>query len=95
MNLLRLLALLPLVASAAVAADLSAVPAGPIAIKKELLFADDFEGATPAKVWHRVVPSFAVLIPLALQIASWSLVSPQHRSWLNYVTGALVVLGFL
>jgi hypothetical protein len=40
------------------AADLSAVPAKPIAEKKELLFADDFEGAEPAKVWHKVVPTF-------------------------------------
>jgi hypothetical protein len=33
---------------------------GPIAEKKELLFSDDFQGAEPAKVWHKVVPSFAV-----------------------------------
>ncbi len=42
------------------AADLPAVPAGSIAKKKELLFSDDFEGATPAKVWHAVVPTFTV-----------------------------------
>src|SRR5882757_3446367 len=46
--------------SAAIAADLPAVPAASIAKKKELLFSDDFEGATPAKVWHKVVPTFAV-----------------------------------
>lgn len=34
---------------------------GPIAEKKELLFADDFQGAEPAKVWHKVVPTFAVV----------------------------------
>jgi hypothetical protein len=33
---------------------------GPIAEKKELLFSDDFEGAEPAKVWHKVVATFAV-----------------------------------
>lgn len=42
------------------AADLSAVPPEPIAKKKALLFSDDFEGSEPAKVWHRVVPTFAV-----------------------------------
>ncbi|HSI37318.1 MAG: hypothetical protein ACAI43_19440 [Phycisphaerae bacterium] len=49
-------------ASFALAADkpaLPPVPAEPIAVKKELLFSDDFESATPAKPWHRVVPTFA------------------------------------
>jgi hypothetical protein len=36
------------------------LPAKPIAEKKELLFSDDFQGAEPAKVWHKVVPTFAV-----------------------------------
>ncbi len=36
------------------------VPAKPIAEKNELLFSDDFEGAEPAKAWHRVVPTFVV-----------------------------------
>lgn len=44
----------------AVAADRPAVPEQSIAEKKELLFSDDFEGATPAKVWHKVVPTFVV-----------------------------------
>jgi len=44
----------------ALAADLPPIPAEPIAQKKELLFADDFESAEPAKVWHRVVPTFVV-----------------------------------
>jgi len=39
---------------------LAAIPAELIAKKKELLFSDDFEGAEPAKVWHKVVPTFAV-----------------------------------
>jgi len=34
------------------------VPNEPIAEKKELLFQDDFESATPAKEWHKVVPTF-------------------------------------
>jgi hypothetical protein len=42
------------------AADLPAIPDKPIAEKKELLFSDDFEGAEPAKVWHKVVPTFVV-----------------------------------
>ena len=41
------------------AAELPSIPAGPIAQKKELLFADDFEGPTHPKVWHDVVPTFA------------------------------------
>ncbi len=46
-------------ASLGFAADKPPVPAAPIAEKKELLFADDFESAMPAKPWHRVVPTFA------------------------------------
>lgn len=41
------------------AADLPAIPADSIAVKKDLLFSDDFEGAEPNKLWHRVVPTFA------------------------------------
>src|SRR3954471_12347969 len=55
-----LLALSYLVTSAAVAADRPAIPAQSIASKKELLFSDDFEGAEPARLWHKVVPTFAV-----------------------------------
>jgi hypothetical protein len=44
----------------ALAAELPPVPPESIAVKKELLFSDDFEGAEPAKVWHKVVPTFAV-----------------------------------
>src|SRR5437773_1997722 len=60
MNMRQIFALSLLITSSSFAADLPAVPAGPIAIKKELLFSDDFEGAEPAKVWHKVVPTFAV-----------------------------------
>jgi hypothetical protein len=55
-----ILALAALVPSLAFAAESLSMPAQSIAIKKELLFADDFEGAMPAKVWHRVVPTFVV-----------------------------------
>ena len=54
------LALSLLITSAAFAAELPTIPAGSIAIKKEVLFTDDFEGAEPAKVWHKVVPTFVV-----------------------------------
>src|SRR6266853_4595305 len=60
MKMRLLLALSFLITSAAFAADLPAIPAEPIARKKELLFSDDFEGAEPAKVWHKVVPTFTV-----------------------------------
>src|SRR3954468_25030362 len=59
MRLLPLLGIF-LLASSALAADLLPVPADSIAKKKELLFSDDFEGAEPAKVWHKVVPTFVV-----------------------------------
>src|SRR4030095_11350779 len=60
MNPRLLLAPFFLITTAAFAADLPAIPAEPIAKKKELLFSDDFEGSEPAKVWHKVVPTFAV-----------------------------------
>jgi hypothetical protein len=40
--------------------DPAAIPVKAIAEKKELLFSDDFEGAEPAKVWRKVVPTFTV-----------------------------------
>jgi hypothetical protein len=49
-----------LLAATAFAADRPPVPAESIAKKKELLFSDDFQGAEPAKVWHKVVPTFVV-----------------------------------
>src|ERR1041384_8556874 len=62
MNLnLRLLIILScIITSSAFAPELPFIPAETIAKKKELLFSDDFEGAEPAKVWHRVVPTFGV-----------------------------------
>ncbi len=54
--------LLPLVvlSTTAFAADLPKVPSKPIAVKKELLFSDDFQ-AEPVKTWVKVVPTFAVV----------------------------------
>src|SRR5437667_7886038 len=49
-----------LIAGSALADDPPAIPARSIAERKELLFSDDFEGAEPAKVWHKVVPTFVV-----------------------------------
>ena len=60
MHLRPFLTLFCLVTSAAFAADPPAIPAESIANKKELLFSDDFQGAESAKVWHKVVPTFAV-----------------------------------
>ncbi len=59
MNTRVFLTAFSLITTAALAADLSTVPAESIAHKKELLFSDDFESATPAKPWHRVVDTFA------------------------------------
>jgi hypothetical protein len=44
--------------AAVFSADLASVPKQALAEKKELLFADDFEKAEPAKEWHPVVPTF-------------------------------------
>ena len=60
MNMRSLVAPFFLINATAIAADLPTIPAKSIAVKKELLFADDFEGAEPAKVWHKVVPTFVV-----------------------------------
>ncbi|MBI1373987.1 MAG: hypothetical protein GC159_14790 [Phycisphaera sp.] len=46
------------ITSAALAADTPTIPAGSIAVKKQLLFSDDFEGAERPKEWHKVVPTF-------------------------------------
>lgn len=45
-------------ASHCFAVELTPIPNKPIAEKKELLFSDDLEGTEPAKVWHKVVPTF-------------------------------------
>jgi hypothetical protein len=55
-----LLALSCLLTATAFAADLPPIPKEPIAKKKELLFSDDFKGATLDTKWHRVVDTFAV-----------------------------------
>ena len=51
---MRPLLLSLLAVSIASAADLPRVPSKSIAVKKELLFSDDFQGGEPAKVWHKV-----------------------------------------
>lgn len=63
MTLRRCLALTGIIASAAtlsLAADAPKIPTGTIAKKKEVLFTDDFQGATLDKRWHRVVDTFTV-----------------------------------
>jgi hypothetical protein len=60
MHLRPLLALPFIVVSTSFAAQPAAIPTAPIAQKKELLFSDDFQGAEPAKAWHKVVPTFAI-----------------------------------
>ena len=49
-----------LATTAAFAADLPRIPSKPIAVKKELIIAEDFEKPELAKPWHRVVPTFVV-----------------------------------
>ncbi|HEY2412476.1 MAG TPA: hypothetical protein VGI40_09555 [Pirellulaceae bacterium] len=51
--------ILTLLATSVFAADRPPVPERPIAVKKELLFSDDFEGSNRSQLWHRVVPTFA------------------------------------
>lgn len=46
--------------SSLAAADLPRPPSKPVALKKELLFGDDFQGASPSPLWHRVVDTFTV-----------------------------------
>jgi len=60
MDIRPALAVICLFTTTVFAADLSAIPAASIAKKKELLFSDDFQGATPDKRWHKVVATFAV-----------------------------------
>jgi hypothetical protein len=59
MTLRSFVALASVSVAAVQAADLPKVPSKPIAEKKELLFSDDFEGATRPAQWHRVVETFA------------------------------------
>ncbi len=60
MKLRYAFAIVLLVNVASFADDLPEIPAKSIADKKELLFSDDFQADTPAKVWHKVVATFAV-----------------------------------
>src|SRR5947208_9994783 len=60
MNIRFIFTAFMIINTAVLAADLPAIPAEPLAKKKELLFSDDFESAEPAKVWHKVVPTFVV-----------------------------------
>jgi hypothetical protein len=60
MRLALVLVSLAVIAASSFADDLPSIPGESIATKKELLFSDDFQGAEPAKVWHKVVPTFAV-----------------------------------
>ncbi len=59
MKMRLLITLFLIVASAALADDSATIPARPIASKKELLFADDFQSSDHDKRWHRVVDTFA------------------------------------
>jgi hypothetical protein len=55
----RLLAVpLLIISSSAIAADLDAIPSRPIAVKKALLFSDDFQNPEHDKRWHRIVDTF-------------------------------------
>ena len=49
-----------LVSNGNFASELGDIPDRSIAEKKELLFSDDFEGANPETVWHKVVPTFVI-----------------------------------
>lgn len=60
MNLQLITIIVLIVFSVTFAAELPQIPEQPIAKKKDLLFSDDFEGAQPAAVWHKVVPTFVV-----------------------------------
>lgn len=51
--------LLSLLLATAHASAADPIPEKSIAVKKELLFSDDFESTAAAKQWHRVVPTFA------------------------------------
>lgn len=60
MKLRLLLASLFVLTTRTLTAELPKVPEKPIAEKKELLFADDFERAELGKVWGNVVPTFTL-----------------------------------
>jgi hypothetical protein len=60
MRLLLALTVLAAVPSQAAAAELPAIPADAIAVKKEQLFHDDFERAELGAAWGPVVPTYAI-----------------------------------
>ncbi|MBX3742154.1 MAG: hypothetical protein KF712_14270 [Akkermansiaceae bacterium] len=57
---MKILAVLPLLATSVIAADLPRIPSKPIAEKKDLLISEDFSNAELAKPWHKVVATFTV-----------------------------------
>ena len=58
MNIRLLIVPFLLIASASLAADLDTVPVKSLAVKKELLFSDNFKSAEHDKRWHQVVDTF-------------------------------------
>jgi hypothetical protein len=59
MNMRLLIVPFLVIASAALAADLDTIPSKSLAMKKELMFSDDFQSADHDKRWHPVVDTFA------------------------------------
>lgn len=59
MKLSTLCLTLPFLTCIAQSADLPRIPSKSLAVKKEVLFSDDFEGAERPAAWHKVVPTFA------------------------------------
>lgn len=59
MKLSTLCLTLPFLTCIAQAADLPRIPSKSLAVKKEVLFSDDFEGSERPAAWHKVVPTFA------------------------------------
>jgi hypothetical protein len=51
-------AVIAVIAAGTTAADPAPIPEKSLAVKKELLFSDDFEGKEAAKPWHKVVQTF-------------------------------------
>ena len=60
MNIRLLIVPFFLLASTALAADLSTIPARSLAKKKELLFSDNFQSAVHDKRWRPVVDTFVI-----------------------------------
>ena len=40
-----------------------------------------------------VMPSLALLVPVAIQLLSWIYVGAETRGWLNYITVGLIIAG--